>query len=306
MTMTPQDIQSKQFHVRMRGFDMDEVDKFLEKIAEELLIVSLENKQILEKIETMEKELANYKNKEQAFQSAILSAQRISDEMQARSRQEAEDLVNDATKTADELENRTLKDVEELVEKSQQDAEELIAKAENDARQILEDSKTEHRQLTDDINNLIDLKSRVMSDMRQLLNNYLDHIEEGVPTGLNGLEPLPQEEELSPTFDSQPTSREEDPMVNAVFDNFKDHDLENLYEKIDLPEQTDEESLADPDEPATLDISDIEPLEFDEEEQTDAPAATVLDEEKEQLFSLDDPLDELEPSVSISEEDQSV
>ena len=36
MTITPQDIQSKQFHVRMRGFDVDEVDKFLEKVAEEM------------------------------------------------------------------------------------------------------------------------------------------------------------------------------------------------------------------------------------------------------------------------------
>ena len=50
MTITAQDIQSKQFHVRMRGFDVDEVDKFLEKIAEEFLIITLENKQILEKI----------------------------------------------------------------------------------------------------------------------------------------------------------------------------------------------------------------------------------------------------------------
>ncbi|MFN2368859.1 MAG: DivIVA domain-containing protein, partial [Desulfurivibrionaceae bacterium] len=86
MTITPQDIQAKQFHTRMRGFDMDEVDKFLETVAEEFLVVTLENKQLLEKVETMNKELANFRNKEQAFQSAILSAQRISDEMQAKSR----------------------------------------------------------------------------------------------------------------------------------------------------------------------------------------------------------------------------
>ena len=176
MTITPQDIQSKQFHVRMRGFDMDEVDKFLEKVAEELLIVSLENKQLLEKIETMEKELANYKNKEQTFQSAILSAQRISDEMQARSRQEADELVMNAKKTAEELEAGIRQEVDELVEKSQQEAEELRVSAETEARQILADSQKEHRELTSNINHLIEIKGRIMTDMRQLLNNYLDHI----------------------------------------------------------------------------------------------------------------------------------
>ena len=103
MAITPQDIQSKQFHVRMRGFDVDEVDKFLEKVAEELLIITLENKQILEKIESMEKELANFRNKEQAFQTAILSAQKISDELQTKSRQKANERIDEAKAEADEL-----------------------------------------------------------------------------------------------------------------------------------------------------------------------------------------------------------
>ena len=290
MTITPQDIQSKQFHVRMRGFDMDEVDKFLEKVAEELLIVSLENKQLLEKIETMEKELANYKNKEQTFQSAILSAQRISDEMQARSRQEADELVMNAKKTAEELEAGIRQEVDELVEKSQQEAADLRVSAETEARQILEDSQKEHRELTSNINHLIEIKDRVMADMRQLLNNYLDHIDEAVPTALNALEPLPQKEE---------------PVVSAASENIGDHDLEDLYEKIELPEQADEASLDDQDQPVTLDITDIEPLDVDDDENL-APSIplTDLEGEKEMLFSFEDPLDELEPSVSINEDDK--
>jgi cell division initiation protein len=278
MTITPQDIQAKQFHVRMRGFDMDEVDKFLEKIAEELLIVSLENKQLLEKIETMEKELANYRNKEQAFQSAILSAQRISDEMQAKSRQE----------------------VNELTEKSQQEAADLKAGAEAEAHQILEDSQKEHVELTNNINHLIEIKGRVKTDMRQLLNNYLDHIDAAMPTALDALEPLPQIEEFTPTI------QEKESIASAASENIGDHDLEDLYEKIELPAQkTDEVSLDDQDQPVTFDITDLEPLELDDDENlTPSIPITDLEGEEEMLFSFEDPLDELEPSVSISEDDK--
>lgn len=303
MTITPQDIQSKQFHVRMRGFDMDEVDKFLEKIAEELLIVSLENKQLLEKVETMEKELANYKNKEQTFQSAILSAQRISDEMQAKSRQEAEEIKTTARESADELESRTRQEVDELVEKSQQEAEELRINAENEARQILEDSKKENKELINNINSLIEIKDRVMTDMRQLLNNYLDHIDEAVPTGLNALEPLPQVEE-APSATSHDTTSQEESTVPALAENIEESDLEDLYEKIELPDQIDDTSLDDQDQPATLDITDIEPLELDEDDLTPSIPIADFDDNEELLFSLEDPLDELEPSVSIKEDDK--
>jgi len=307
MTITPQDIQSKQFHVRMRGFDMDEVDKFLENIAEEFLIVTLENKQLLEKVETMEKELANFRNKEQAFQSAILSAQRISDEMQAKSRREAEEVVASAKQNAEEMEERVRREVDELVEKSRQEAEELKAEAETEAQRVLDNSKKEHLELTANINRLIDIKDRIMADLRQLLNSYLDRIEESVPTGLNALEPLPMEEEpfsTAATVADLPQPEQED---LAELDSLNEHDLEDLYEKIDLSDQDETVSASQQEEQsATLDLNDIEPFEADDGEDLapSIPIDDLDDVDEEMLFSLEDPLDDLEPSISISEEDK--
>ena len=149
----------------------------------------------------------------------------------------------------------------------------------------------EHKELTNNINRLLEIKNRVMTDMRQLLNNYLDHIDEAGPTGLNALEPLPQTEEITPTTDYNETSQEEEPVASAPFGDFDDNNQEDLYEKIDLPDQIDEDLLDDLDQTATLDITDIEPLDSD-------------DGGEDMLFSLEDPLDELEPSVSISEDDK--
>jgi cell division septum initiation protein DivIVA len=277
---------------------MDEVDKFLEKVAEELLISSLENKQLLEKVEAMEKELANYKNKEQAFQSAILSAQRISDEMQARSRQEADELVLTARRTSEELESRVQQEVAELLANSRREAADLIDGAKAEARQTLVDARQERIELTNHINRLIEMKGRIMSDLRRLLNNYLDNIETAVPAGLSNIEPLPRQEGADPAPEAE---------VDAASPpgDMEDIDLEDLYEKIELPEPREETALDDLELPATLDSSDIEPL--DSEDAGNAVptiAMTALNEEEELLFSLDDPLDELEPSFSINEDDK--
>ncbi|MFN2365261.1 MAG: DivIVA domain-containing protein [Desulfurivibrionaceae bacterium] len=296
MTITPQDIQAKQFHTRMRGFDMDEVDKFLETVAEEFLVVTLENKQLLEKVETMNKELANFRNKEQAFQSAILSAQRISDEMQAKSRREAEEIVANARETADEMEQRVRREVDELLENSRREAEELTANAEIEAGRVLDNSKKEHRELTANINRLIKIKDRILTDLRQLLNNYLERIDEAIPTGLNALELLPVEsEEAAPPLEEEP---------GGDYAGLGEDDLEDLYEKIDL---ADHDENPEDDEPATLDLNDIDDLEGDEDEDL-APFISMEDlneEDEEMLFSLEDPLADLEPSISISDEDKS-
>jgi cell division initiation protein len=304
MTITPQDIQAKQFHVRMRGFDMDEVDKFLEKVAEELLISSLENKQLLEKVETMAKELANYKNKEQAFQSAILSAQRISDEMQARSRREADEIVLTAKRTTEELESRIQREVDTLVAQSRQEAADLIAGAANEARQTLADARQEQSDLTNNINRLIEMKDRIMYDLRLLLNNYLDHIDSAVPTGLNVLEPLPRPEETGPAR-AEGAAAPPPESGAAPAGRIEDIDLEDLYEKIELAEPVAEPLLDDLELPTTLDLTDIEPLDEDVEEQTPTISLAALDnDEEEELFPLEDPLDELEPSFSINEDDK--
>ena len=54
MAITPEDIQHQEFQVRLRGFDMDEVDTFLEQVAEELYHLRRENDQLRELIRALE------------------------------------------------------------------------------------------------------------------------------------------------------------------------------------------------------------------------------------------------------------
>ncbi len=311
MPITPQDIQSKQFHVRMRGFDVDEVDKFLEKIAEEFLILTLENKQIMEKVESLEKEVANFRNKEQTFQNAILSAQRISDEMQEKSRIEAENTLTLAKQESEELHSRIKEEADALQERAAQEAQQLRARAESEAARMEDEARTQIHDLTLEVNTLIEMRDRITDDMKQLLSDYMQRINEGVPANLKGLEKLPEPKRPDPrSFEEETGTRIASP----------DDDLDDLYEKIDLPEEgvvieggpVTEDDI----QPEELGLDDLEPFDLGDEDdsetkmadQDDAsfdgdPDISIPDLDGDMLFSLDDPLDDLEPSVTISPEE---
>lgn len=103
MALTPQDIQSQQFHVRFRGFDVDEVDDFLEKVAEDYLTAIQENKQLKERLEELKNDLSTYRDQEKSFQKAFISAQQVADEMMEKSEREAADIIGHARQEAEQL-----------------------------------------------------------------------------------------------------------------------------------------------------------------------------------------------------------
>ena len=96
MSFTIQDIQDKQFHVRFRGFDIDEVDAFLELIVENFSVIIEENKDLNRNIETLSKELERVTKQESSFRNAMISAQKIAEEMKEKSQGEADALVERA------------------------------------------------------------------------------------------------------------------------------------------------------------------------------------------------------------------
>ena len=315
MTITPQDIQSKQFHVRLRGFDVDEVDKFLEKIAEEFLILSMEHKQAMERISALDKEVANFRNKEQAFQNAILSAQKISDEMQGKSRREAEETLEKAQEEAAELEARSREEAEALLSRAALEAEEIKEKALAQARSLVENSSSRMLELTNEINHLISMKERILGDLRQLLEGYRQHLEEGIPAGLENLEPLPKPRPLDEFMETSSAEADEQsgesPSAGgeAASASLNEEDMEYLYEKIDLPEarlekQAEATAAEIEEEMATLELADIEALELEDDQgheeivisrETDLNFETdiaIPDLGEEMLFSL-------EPNISI-------
>ncbi|MDH4027391.1 MAG: DivIVA domain-containing protein [Nitrospirota bacterium] len=103
MRITPLDIQQKQFATRFRGFDMEEVDSFLEIIREEMEELLRENANLREESRMLEKQLKEYKNIETTLKDTLVSTQQMVEEYQNTAKKNAELIEKEAELKADEL-----------------------------------------------------------------------------------------------------------------------------------------------------------------------------------------------------------
>ena len=106
MKTTPIDIQQQQFKVRFRGFDIREVDTFLEQMADTFEAFQHDNDKLHEKIRRLEIEIQGYKEREDTFKRAMLNSQKVLDQMKENARKAAELLIADAEVKAEKILNR--------------------------------------------------------------------------------------------------------------------------------------------------------------------------------------------------------
>jgi cell division initiation protein len=103
MALTPLEIQKMRFGQRMRGFDTTEVENFLTLLAEELTQRLAEMDKLDKENRYFRQRLEEGQQREQQLQQTLLRAQKVSDEILANARREAELTVKEAEMAADKI-----------------------------------------------------------------------------------------------------------------------------------------------------------------------------------------------------------
>jgi cell division initiation protein len=106
MKLTPLDIQQQQFKVRFRGFDIREVDRFLEQVSEVFASMQSDTKTLREEIRRLKLETQGYKEREETFKRAMLNSQKVLEQMKDNARKSAEVIIADAEVKAEKVLNR--------------------------------------------------------------------------------------------------------------------------------------------------------------------------------------------------------
>ena len=97
MRITPMDIRQQQFTVRMfRGFDVQEVDTFLEDLAADYETLLKENTLLKEQLQTLEERARGLEDRERVLQETLVTTQKVMDEMKESARREAALVVREA------------------------------------------------------------------------------------------------------------------------------------------------------------------------------------------------------------------
>ena len=97
MRLSPADIRQQHFTERMfKGFDKDEVDRFLDQIAEDYESVIKENALLKEQLAAFEERSRSTAELEKTLQDTLVTTQRVTDEMKTNAKRETELMLREA------------------------------------------------------------------------------------------------------------------------------------------------------------------------------------------------------------------
>ncbi len=103
MRITPLDIQQMVFNVSFRGYDKEEVNRFLEELAQTVESLNRDHAVQQEKIIFLEQQLAELKRTEATLSNTLLSAQSLAEDVKRNAQRESDLVIKEAEVKASEL-----------------------------------------------------------------------------------------------------------------------------------------------------------------------------------------------------------
>lgn len=165
MALSPLDIQNKSFPVKMRGYNQDEVDDFLDLIVRDYEELVQKNREMEKSLKHAEEKLEYFNELKDALNQSIIVAQDTADKVKTSASKESEVIVTSAQNKADEM-----------IATAEKQAHQLTTSAEQRAKDILNDATQNARQLATETNDL-KTKTRVFhQNLALMLQSQLEQV----------------------------------------------------------------------------------------------------------------------------------
>jgi cell division initiation protein len=152
MPIRPIDIRRKEFKSGFRGYDANQVDDFLDAVADEFERNYTENQRMREEVSSLRDRLQQFEDLEGSIRAALVHAEQASNDLRRVANSEAEDLRQSA----------------------QRDADFTIREAQTRSHQMLADSSARIERVQDSYEALQEAKKSFTNDFRHLLKTYMD------------------------------------------------------------------------------------------------------------------------------------
>jgi cell division initiation protein len=155
MPIRPIDVRRKEFRNSFRGYDANQVDDFLDAVADEFERAYTDNSRMREEISSLRERLQQFEELEGSIRAALVHAEQAADDLRRTSTREAEDLRQSATREADFT----------------------IREAQARAHQMLADSSARVERIQESYEAMQEAKRNFANDFRHLLKTYMDMME---------------------------------------------------------------------------------------------------------------------------------
>lgn len=94
---TPDEIRQITFEKVMRGYRPEDVESFMEKVADEFEALENEKKDLEEKLYVLAEKVEQYKSEEESIKITLINAQRLGESIVSDARVKAENVIREAT-----------------------------------------------------------------------------------------------------------------------------------------------------------------------------------------------------------------
>ena len=106
MSVTPLVVRQKEFSTRFRGFDVQEVDVFLEDVAREMESLGRSIEQLAEEKHRLDLENQGYRKRENSMKNAMIQSQKVIDQMKENAKKSSQALIAQAEVEAEKILSR--------------------------------------------------------------------------------------------------------------------------------------------------------------------------------------------------------
>ena len=163
MPIRPIEVRRKEFKNSFRGYDANQVDDFLDAVADEFERSYTENSRMREEISSLRERLQQFEELEGSIRAALVHAEQAASDLRRTATQEAEDLRLSANREA-----------EHLRKSAAQEAEFTIREAKTRSHQMLADTSARVERIQQSYEAMQEAKRTFMNDFRHLLKSYME------------------------------------------------------------------------------------------------------------------------------------
>ncbi len=181
--LRPEDIMNQRFEKVSKGYRMEEVDDFLDKVVADYAKLQEANIDLERKLEVVADKLEEYRQSEESLKTVLVGAQKLGDSIVREAKAKSEVMMQEATAKA-----------AGIVSEAEAKANTMLSEAQKASDEMLGDTKAE---LKREQETLAALNKEVSEFKNNLLEMYREHLEliSKLTDDEEELEEIEQEEE---------------------------------------------------------------------------------------------------------------
>ncbi|GET15110.1 DivIVA domain-containing protein [Ligilactobacillus agilis] len=131
MALTPLDIHNKEFHVKLRGYDQDEVNDFLDQVIKDYEQALKENERLTDSLKQNQEKLKYFNDLKDSLNQSIIVAQEAADKVKANSQREAEIINREAQKQGQDIIDQANEKARHILDEASKKAKKLAVETDD-------------------------------------------------------------------------------------------------------------------------------------------------------------------------------